>query len=80
MRHSLRSFQGVQVKLGQSVEETVVDQIKPEVVIMAMGSAPILPDIPELDRLQVRRRRRSRLAPASGAFPYGQHGKLVEDR
>lgn len=58
----LRSFQvgqveklGVRVKLGQAVDGAVIDQIKPDVVIMATGSEPIQPDIPGLDRLQVKK-------------------------
>jgi len=57
----LRSFQvgqveklGVRVKLGQAVDGAVIDQIKPDVVIMATGSEPIQPDIPGLERLQVK--------------------------
>ncbi|MBN1613061.1 MAG: FAD-dependent oxidoreductase [Deltaproteobacteria bacterium] len=58
----LRSFQvgqveklGVRVKLGQAVEGNVIDQLKPDVVIMATGSEPIQPDIPGLERLQVKK-------------------------
>lgn len=45
---------GVQVKLSQAVDGAVIDQLKPDVVIMATGSAPIRPEIPGLERMQVK--------------------------
>jgi len=57
----LRNFQvgqvdklGVQVKLGQAVDGDVIDQLRPDVVIMATGSNPIIPNIPGLDRKQAK--------------------------
>jgi len=37
---------GVHIKLGEEVDETVIDKIKPDLVILATGSLPIHPDIP----------------------------------
>ncbi|MFH1350455.1 MAG: FAD-dependent oxidoreductase [Pseudomonadota bacterium] len=57
----LRSFQvgqveklGVRVKLGRAVDGDVIDELRPDVVIMATGSRPIIPDITGLDRTQVK--------------------------
>ncbi len=37
---------GVHIKVGEEVDETVIDKIKPDLVILATGSLPINPDIP----------------------------------
>ncbi len=37
---------GVHIAVGQEVDETVIDKIKPDLVILATGSRPIIPDIP----------------------------------
>jgi 2,4-dienoyl-CoA reductase (NADPH2) len=37
---------GVQVKLGKEVDESLVKKIKPDVVILAVGGATTIPDIP----------------------------------
>ena len=45
---------GVTVKLGQAVDSTIIDQLKPDVVIVAAGARPIRPEIPGLHRLPVK--------------------------
>lgn len=44
---------GVDVKLGKEVTPDLVDAAKPEVVIVASGSQPMLPDIPGIDSASV---------------------------
>lgn len=43
----------VRVKLNKIVDSTVVEQINPDVVIVATGSAPIIPEILGIDRKNV---------------------------
>jgi 2,4-dienoyl-CoA reductase-like NADH-dependent reductase (Old Yellow Enzyme family)/thioredoxin reductase len=57
----LRRFQisqveklGVHVKLNQAVDEDVINEVRPDVVVMATGSQPIFPNIPGLDRAQAK--------------------------
>lgn len=45
---------GVHVKLDQAVDGAVIDQLKPDVVVMATGSEPIRPEINGLERLHVK--------------------------
>lgn len=45
---------GVQVKTGQAVDGNVIDQVKPDVVVMATGARPIVPDIPGLGSAAVK--------------------------
>jgi pyruvate/2-oxoglutarate dehydrogenase complex dihydrolipoamide dehydrogenase (E3) component len=45
---------GVHVKLNQEVDWAVIDQLKPDVVIMATGSAPFRPEIPGFEWMQVK--------------------------
>lgn len=40
---------GVKVVLGQEATASVVDELKPEVVVVATGSKPLIPDIPRAD-------------------------------
>lgn len=37
---------GVKIVLGQAVDEQVIDQIRPDEVVMATGSVPVVPDMP----------------------------------
>jgi NADPH-dependent 2,4-dienoyl-CoA reductase/sulfur reductase-like enzyme len=40
---------GVKVKLGQQVTVKTVEELKPDVIIVATGATPIVPDIPGVD-------------------------------
>ncbi len=44
---------GVHMKLGEEVDDTVIDKIKPDLVILATGSMPIHPDIPGVQHSHV---------------------------
>jgi 2,4-dienoyl-CoA reductase-like NADH-dependent reductase (Old Yellow Enzyme family)/NADPH-dependent glutamate synthase beta subunit-like oxidoreductase len=44
---------GVRVKVGEEVDETVIDKIKPDLVMLATGSLPINPDIPGVENNNV---------------------------
>ena len=41
---------GVKIELGAEVNQEIVDEIKPDVVIIATGAIPIIPDIPGIER------------------------------
>lgn len=40
---------GVKIHLGEEVTPALVEQMKPDVVILATGGTPVLPDIPGID-------------------------------
>ena len=40
---------GVKVKLGKEFDPAVLDRVKPDVVVLALGGTPTLPDVPGLD-------------------------------
>jgi 2,4-dienoyl-CoA reductase (NADPH2) len=44
---------GVKIRLGKEVSPSVVEEIKPDVVILATGGIPTLPDIPGINRRNV---------------------------
>jgi NADPH-dependent 2,4-dienoyl-CoA reductase/sulfur reductase-like enzyme len=44
---------GVHIKVGEEVDETVIDRIKPDLVMLATGSLPINPDIPGVENNNV---------------------------
>lgn len=44
---------GVNVRLGEEVNEKVVTDAKPDIVIIATGAMPIIPDIPGVNRKNV---------------------------
>jgi NADPH-dependent 2,4-dienoyl-CoA reductase/sulfur reductase-like enzyme len=44
---------GVKVKLGKKVDENVVRQTKPDVLIVATGAEPLIPDIPGISNKNV---------------------------
>lgn len=44
---------GVKVETGKEVTPELIDEIRPDVVIVATGSKPIIPDIPQSDRSNV---------------------------
>ena len=46
--HELRRL-GVHLRVGKAVDRTVVGVLKPDVVIVATGAEPIIPDIPGVD-------------------------------
>jgi pyruvate/2-oxoglutarate dehydrogenase complex dihydrolipoamide dehydrogenase (E3) component len=45
---------GVRVHTGQAVDGSIIDQVKPDVVVMATGSRPIIPDIAGLGAAAVK--------------------------
>jgi 2,4-dienoyl-CoA reductase (NADPH2) len=40
---------GVTVELGREFDPSVLDRIKPDAVVLALGGVPVLPDVPGLD-------------------------------
>jgi 2,4-dienoyl-CoA reductase (NADPH2) len=44
---------GVSVELGREFDPSVLDRIKPDAVILALGGQPVLPDVPGLDNRNV---------------------------
>ncbi len=44
---------GVQIELGKEVTPELVEELKPDVVIMATGSSSLIPDIPGINRRNV---------------------------
>ena len=44
---------GVKIRLGQEVNPSVIEEIKPDVVILAAGGIPAVPDIPGINRRNV---------------------------
>ena len=44
---------GVKIKLGKEANLRVIEEIKPDVVIVATGGMPVLPEIPGIDRRHV---------------------------
>jgi 2,4-dienoyl-CoA reductase (NADPH2) len=44
---------GVMIRLGQEITPSVIEEIKPDAVILATGGAPVLPDIAGIDRPNV---------------------------
>ncbi len=44
---------GVKVVLGTEVNQTLIEQIKPEVVIIAIGGKPTVPEVPGVNRRSV---------------------------
>jgi len=43
----------VNVKLGKEVTAAMIEELKPEVVVLATGVSPLVPDIPGLDKAHV---------------------------
>ena len=43
----------ITIQLGQTAQGTVIDQLNPDVVMIATGARPVRPNIPGLDRLPV---------------------------
>ena len=41
---------GVKIELGKEVNQEIVDQIKPDAVIIATGATPVIPAIPGIER------------------------------
>jgi 2,4-dienoyl-CoA reductase-like NADH-dependent reductase (Old Yellow Enzyme family)/NADPH-dependent 2,4-dienoyl-CoA reductase/sulfur reductase-like enzyme len=58
---------GVNVKVGEEVDEKVLDTLKPDAVIVATGSTPIVPDLPGIETMK-RATAREVLAGDPGAF------------
>lgn len=46
---------GVHVTLGQSVDGAVIDRVRPDIVVMATGSRPIVPVIPGAEHTSVKK-------------------------
>ena len=44
---------GVKIELGKEADLSVVDRLKPDVVFVAVGGMPTVPDIPGIDRTNV---------------------------
>ncbi len=44
---------GVEVYLNREVTPEVIDEVKPDAVVLATGAEPIMPDLPGMDRAQV---------------------------
>ncbi|MBP1685933.1 MAG: hypothetical protein H6Q33_2076 [Deltaproteobacteria bacterium] len=44
---------GVEVVLGQALTPAVIEAVKPDVIIVATGSEPLIPDVPGMDGAQV---------------------------
>jgi 2,4-dienoyl-CoA reductase (NADPH2) len=44
---------GVDIRLGKKVDASVIEQVKPDVVIVATGGIPVLPDIPGINNRKV---------------------------
>jgi 2,4-dienoyl-CoA reductase (NADPH2) len=44
---------GVDIRLGQEVNASVIEQIKPDVVILATGGIPVVPEIPGINNRKV---------------------------
>ena len=40
---------GVTVELGREFDPSVLDRVKPDAVVLALGGTPVLPDVPGLD-------------------------------
>ena len=40
---------GVTVELGREFEPSVLDRVKPDAVVLALGGTPVLPDVPGID-------------------------------
>ncbi|MBQ9015476.1 MAG: FAD-dependent oxidoreductase [Firmicutes bacterium] len=55
LKHQSRELEklGVDVRLGTAVTKELVDQEKPDVVVVATGGTPIVPPIPGVDRPEV---------------------------
>jgi 2,4-dienoyl-CoA reductase (NADPH2) len=47
------SKQGVKVTLGKEVDSSSIEEAKPDVVVLAAGGVPTLPDIPGIERRNV---------------------------
>ncbi len=47
-RHQVEKV-GVNVELGREFDPSVLDHIKPDAVVLALGGTPVLPDVPGLD-------------------------------
>jgi NADPH-dependent 2,4-dienoyl-CoA reductase/sulfur reductase-like enzyme len=43
---------GVKIELGREVDEQVIDQVRPDEVVMATGSVPVVPDMPGMGDTQ----------------------------
>ncbi|MFC1929606.1 FAD-dependent oxidoreductase [Chloroflexota bacterium] len=41
---------GVKIELGKEVNSTIIDEIKPDAIVLATGATPVLPNIPGIDR------------------------------
>lgn len=48
----LRKY-GVKLMLGRELDDSVIDEVKPEVIIAAMGAKPIIPQVPGVDKPHV---------------------------
>jgi len=44
---------GVKVALGKEVTEEIIDELQPEVVVIATGGTPVIPDIPGIEQERV---------------------------
>lgn len=44
---------GISIYLGREVDEAIIDEIQPDVVILATGSRPVIPDIPGIESSNV---------------------------
>jgi len=44
---------GVNIKLGKKVDSSLIEEIKPDVVIIATGGIPVIPEIPGINRQNV---------------------------
>jgi thioredoxin reductase len=41
---------GIKVETGKVVDQPLIDQVAPEVVVVAVGASPLLPDIPGIEK------------------------------